>query len=232
MPKTILGIGAHYDDCVFGISGTLLRAVRKNHRVVILSLVGDYSNWTPTAGRYKTVMDEAVKLGKEQGVEMRFLEFTGMRFDVNNATKIAVAEAIAEIQPDVAFMLWPHDTRPDHEVASALSKAALGHGDRLLDGALAQRYRGTGRIFQFDNGPRHTIDFEPNTFVDVTDEWPQAIAWLGKLMALIRNEPFDPDKPDAAMRTKESIAAYRGATCGVRYAEAFRSVNAYPQEIL
>jgi LmbE family N-acetylglucosaminyl deacetylase len=232
MPKTILGIGAHYDDCVFGISGTLLKAVRKNHRVVILSLIGDYSNWKPAAGRHKEIVAGTVKLGQEYGVEMKFLDFTGMRFDVNQASKIAVAEAISEIQPDVAFMLWPHDSHPDHEVASALSKTALGHGDRLLEGASAQRFRGTGRVFQYDNGPRHTIGFEPNTFVDVTDEWPQAIAWLGKLMALVQNVPFDPAKPDGAMRMKESISAYRGAACGVRYAEAFRSTNAYPQEIL
>lgn len=102
----------------------------------------------------------------------------------------------------------------------------------MLEGASAQRFRGTGRVFQYDNGPRHTIGFEPNTFVDVTDEWPQAIAWLGKLMALVQNVPFDPAKPDGAMRMKESISAYRGAACGVRYAEAFRSTNAYPQEIL
>jgi len=43
--KTILGIGAHYDDCVFGISGLLLKALRQHHRVVVLSLIGDYRNW-------------------------------------------------------------------------------------------------------------------------------------------------------------------------------------------
>ena len=232
MPKTILGIGAHYDDCVFGISGTLLKAVRKNHRVVILSLIGDYSNWKPAAGRDKEIVAGTIKLAKDYGVEMRMLDFTGMRFDVNLATKIAVAEAVTEIQPDVAFMLWPHDSHPDHEVASALSKTALGHGDRLLDGEQAKKFRGTGRIFQFDNGPRHTINFQPNTFVDVSDEWPQATDWLGKLMALVRNEPFDATKPDGAMKAKESLAAYRGATCGVKYAEAFHASNAYVQEIL
>jgi hypothetical protein len=65
----------------------------------------------------------------------------------------------------------------------------------------------------------------------VTDEWPQAIEWLGKLMALVRNTPFDPSKLDGAQRAKESLALYRGQTCGVKYAEAVRSVNAYPADV-
>jgi len=226
---TILGIGAHYDDCVFGISGTLLKAVRKNHRAVILSLIGDYSNWKPVAGRAETLVPGSIELAKEYGVEMRFLKFTGMRYDVTEATKRAVAEVVAEIAPDVALHLWPHDTHTDHAVAAQLSQVALRHGDRVL--AEGSRFRAPRRIFQYDNGPRHTIGFEPDTFVDVTDEWRQASEWLGRLMALVRGEKYNPAQADGSQQAKETLARYRGATCGVRYCEAFRAGNAYPQEI-
>ena len=229
MVKTILGIGAHYDDCVFGIPGVLLKAVRKNHRVIVLSLIGDYSNWKPARGREKEIVQGTIRLGQEFGVEMRFLDFAGMRFDVDLASKRAVAEAVAQIQPDVAFMLWPHDRHADHEVASRLSSIALRHGDRLLADDVA--FKPPRQTYWYDNGPRHTIGFEPNTFVDVTDEWPKASEWLGRLMALVRQTEYDPLRPDPAQRTKEALAMYRGQTCGVRYAEAFRSENEYAQDI-
>lgn len=227
--KTILGIGAHYDDCVFGLPGTMLKAVRKNYRVVVLSLIGDYRNWKPAQGREQEIIDGTIRLGKEHGVEMRFLPFSEMKYDVNEANKRIVAEAVADIAPDVAFYLWPHDQHPDHEVASALSKVALRYADRLIEPG--KSYRAPQRVYHYDNGPRHTVGFEPNTFIDVTDEWPAAIQWLGKLMALVRNVPFDPSTLDAAQRAKESLALYRGQTCGVRYAEAVRALNAHPTEI-
>lgn len=230
MIKTVLGIEAHYDDCVYGISGNLLKAVRKNHRVVILSLIGDYSNWKPTRGREQQFVDRSIEVCKEYGVELRFLDFASMKYDVNEATKRAVSEAVAEIRPDVAFMLWPHDRHADHEVASQLSKIALRHGDRLLQPGTP--YKSTRQIYLYDNGPRHTIGFEPNTFVDVTDEWPRAIEWLGRLMAISRGVDYDPTTLDGAQRAKETLARYRGSTCGVQYAEALYAANHYPQEIL
>jgi LmbE family N-acetylglucosaminyl deacetylase len=230
MAKTILGIGAHYDDCVFGIAGTMLQAVRKNHRVVILSLIGDYSNWPPAKGREQQLVDGSVALAAEYGVELRFLDFAGMRFTVTEEAKRAVAEAVGKIGPDMAFMLWPHDSHTDHEIASALSKIALGHGDRLLPaGAPYKRPRQT---YLYDNGPRHTIGFTPDTFVDISDDWPRAIEWLGRLMALVRGEKYDPTTLDGARQAKETQARYRGATCGVRYAEAFHAAQAYPQDFL
>lgn len=229
MARTVLAMGAHYDDCVFGIPGILLQAVRKHDRVVLLSLIGDYTNWPPVKGREKEFVEGTVLLNKEYGVETRYLPFASQRFDVTLETKRAVAQIVAEVKPDIAFMMWPHDQHHDHEVASMLSKIALRHGGRVLDG---REIRGPRRIYLYDNGPRHTIGFEPNTFVDVTAEWPTAMAWLGRFMALMRNQPYDPQKPDGAVRTKEALARYRGLTCGVTYAEAVQSADAYPQEIL
>jgi LmbE family N-acetylglucosaminyl deacetylase len=227
--KTILGIGAHYDDCVFGISGILLKAVRKNYRVVILSLIGDYGNWKPAQGREQEIVTGTIEICKAYGAEMRFLNFAEMNYDANVANRRTVAEAVAEIEPDIALTLWPHDSHTDHEVAAALSKVALRHGDRLLP--KGSRFKQPQQIYHFDNGPRHAIGFEPDTFIDVTEEWPRAIEWLGRLMALVGNRKYDPMTQGSAQKAKETQALYRGMTCGVKYAEAIRSADAFPREI-
>ena len=227
---TLLAIGAHYDDSVFGLGGTLLRAVRKNYRTVVLSLIGDYTNWKAVRGREAQLVARSVELAKARGVEMRFLDYSEMKFDVTVEAKRAVSKAVAEIQPDVALMLWPDDRHADHAVASALSKVALQHGDRLLEPDAA--YRPAKAIYLYDNGPGHTIGYEPDTYMDVSDVWAEASDWLGELMAALRNEAYDRTKPDGARAAKEALARYRGSACGVRYAEALKSFRPRPQDIL
>ena len=104
MNNTLLAIGAHYDDCPFGIPGILLGAVRKHYRVVILNIIGDYTAWPPVRGRAEQLRATSIRLALQQGMEMRFLDYASMGFEANEATCRAVAEVVAEVQPDVAFM--------------------------------------------------------------------------------------------------------------------------------
>ena len=229
MNQTILAVGAHYDDCVFGVPGILLQAVRKHNRVVILSLIGDYTAWAPVKGRAPQLIETSLRLARERSIEMRFLNYASMQFDANAETRRAVAEVVADVKPDVALMMWHRDRHPDHEVAAAISAPALRQPGMILG---REGVRGVGRIYAYDNGPGHTIGFEPNTFVDVSLEWQSAMEWLGQLMAFLRNRPYDPKSPDASQTVKETLARYRGLACGAKYAEAVWATGAYPHDIL
>lgn len=203
--------------------------MRKEYRVVILNIIGDYGNWSPVKGRAEELRATNVRLASERGIEVRDLKYASMQFDVNAETRRAVAEVVAEVKPDVAFMLWRRDRHPDHEVASVLSEYALRRPGNILG---RPGVRPARRIYAYDNGPGHTIGFEPNTYVDVSAEWPAAMEWLGRLMAFVRNRPYDPQRPDRAQTVKETLAKYRGLACGVKYAEAVWATRPYPQEIL
>ena len=50
--------------------------------------------------------------------------------------------------------------------------------------------------------------------------------------AVTSNQKYNPKVPDGARQAKEALARYRGATCGVRYAEALWAADFHARDIL
>jgi len=225
----VLAIGAHYDDCIFGIPGTLLRAVDQGHQVTILSVIGDYRNWSPVGEeRQESLIEGTRSLCEEKGIEAAFLNYQSMDFGVDENAKRAVAEAVADVEPDVGFLMWPRDSHPDHEIVSQLSKVAFNWNRAIL--GEDRGVRPPHRLYYYDNGPRHTDGFEPDTFVDIGAYASEAFDWLNSLMVLALGPDYD--RNGGPVETKKVLAAYRGQTCAVRYAEALRSFVSYPTDLL
>ena len=225
---TLLALGAHADDCIFGIPGTLLQAVRKGYRVVIVNIIGNYR--TDLAGQAnEEFLSKCTDISLRYGVETRFLSFSSGELDANPAVKEALAEAVVELRPQIGFHLWPNDTHADHVAAGPVCHAALQLAGRILKRPGVPQVQ---RRYSYDNGPCHTIGFVPNVFVDITDVWQDAWAWVGEIGALYRNEPYDPAVTQPHQRSKEILAAYRGLSCGADYAEAFHAAHQSHQQVL
>ena len=131
-----------------------------------------------------------------------FSNFASMRYEVNEANKRAVAEAIAEIGPTSPFCSGRTTAIPTMKWPRSLRRRLCGTAIACCPPAPI--FKAPQRIYQYDNGPRHTIGFEPDTFVDISDEWRQASEWLGRLMAIVRNEKYDPAKPDAVAASQRN----------------------------
>lgn len=199
--------------------------MRKNYRVVVLSIVGDYSQWEPVKGRHQALLKTSKDLAHYYGIEMRFLNYASCRFHANEETVDAVTKVVLDAKPDIARSLWPGDRHPDHEEASSISKSAL----RILTDVDANH---PPDIYHYDTGPSHTVGFEPNTFVDIGDVWPSAIEWIGQVMAFLEQKPYSPDRLDSLQSAKTTMARYRGALCRAKVAEGLWATRPRPIDIL
>lgn len=189
MPKTFLAVGAHMDDAEIGAGGVLIQAARAGHRVVVVTVVSDYSSWAPTIGREERVKGELVECDRRFGIEKRFLDYPYHVIDGGDLDlKRKLAQLYVELKPDAAFIHHHEDHWPDHVAcAKACHDAFLfSHG---LSGDLTEQR--CPLIYSYTVTPIQTYHFAPDVYYDVTEVMQDYMALLSHTDSCLSGKPVD-----------------------------------------
>lgn len=238
--RTILAIGAHFDDCEIGAGGLILKAVRRGHRVVVLNLVGDYSTWDVTKGREARIRQRNDEIARSMGVEKRYLSFGYQQVIDDLATIKAIAEVVVDVKPDVTLMN-DRDERgrapADHSVAGIVAEKAARNAATILGGLTVTYGR---EMYAYEVDPQRA--FAADVFVDVGAEIADVVEIVNTFRQLNAELPMakDAGRIDAITtlypsgrevpltpwgEIKLCTARVRGLQGGVRFAEAFRALD-------
>ena len=222
--KTFLVVEGHIDDAEIGAGGILIQAARAGHRVVIVTVAGNYSSWSATIGREERTKREAVELAQSFGFEKRFLDGN---YHQTNATdlelKRKLAEIYVELKPDVTFISHHEDHWPDHANSGLAARDAFLFSHGLSQDMRVQR---SPLIYAYGVTPKQTYQFEPDVYYDVTDVMPEYMDLISRVEAVRTGRPLKQEiRYEFRTLAREGKTIPLSAHAVVRLAEALRWGN-------
>ncbi|HZQ14719.1 MAG TPA: PIG-L family deacetylase [Pseudolabrys sp.] len=207
-------IVAHPDDEVLGAGGTMARHVKEGHAVHVL-IVADGETSRPDRAvdkRAQAAANAARTLGAEPP---RLLGLADQRLDTVPLLDVtqAIERFLAEAAPSVVYTHHPNDLNADHCIVARAVMTAC----RPLPGSAVTAIYGFETPSSTEWAPPDAAEtFVPARFVDISDTLSVKMAALKHYDAEMR--PFPHPRSYEAI---EALARWRGATAGMRAAEAF-----------
>jgi LmbE family N-acetylglucosaminyl deacetylase len=217
----VLVISAHADDETLGCGGTLLRHRSAGDELYwLIATQAHEPQWTADLIHRKTA--EVQSVAQAYGIVRYFpLGFPAARLDTVPVADVMarVGAVIAEVRPEVVYVVHGGDVHSDHRVLFGATASVLR--------PIHMRRLGIRRVLCYEilssteAAPSHAgTGFQPHVFVDITDHFDRKTAVMALYATEAQADPL-PRGP-SGMR---ALARYRGASVGVEYAEAFMLIR-------
>ncbi len=220
--KKVLVIAAHPDDEVLGCGGTITRHADSGDQVQIL-IVAEGSTSRQQERDRAQVRNELSALAQAAqtagsilgaaGVDL--LDLPDNRLDSLDRLDLIkrIEECVERHQPDCVYVHHAGDVNVDHrrlhEAVVTACRPTPGHVvKRLLSFEVASSTEW--------QPPGSAQAFQPNWFVDISDQWERKREALLAYATEMRNWPHA-----RSLDAVEHLARWRGAQVGVEAAEAF-----------
>ena len=222
MANSVLVVAAHPDDEVLGCGGTIARHADAGDQVQVLIVAEGATSRQEhrdrvQAGEELSALAQAAQTAGSilgaAGVEL--LDLPDNRLDSLDRLDLIkhIEQRIDRYQPRVVYLHHAGDVNVDHrrlhEAVVTACRPTPGHPVRRL---LSFEVGSSSEWQPPGSGPA----FQPNWFVDISDQWRRKREALSAYASEMRPWPHA-----RSLEALEHLARWRGAQVGVEAAEAF-----------
>ncbi len=214
----LLVIGAHPDDVEIGMGGTIATCAHQGHRVTILDLTDGEPTPMGSPERRRAEGEAAARI---LGAERRITLPLPNRYLVDTVeNRVAIAEVIREVRPEIVFLPHGVDAHPDHVAAERLGEAARFYA-KLTKTEMRGDPHYPRRILHFFC-THYRLHVNPACVLDISEQIERKL----EAVACYRSQ-FNEERGNAgvldAIRT---VAGYWGTRIRRPYGEPFASKEA------
>jgi len=205
----VLIVGAHPDDGVLGLGGTVVRQVKEGKEFFMCVVTSAYTpDWS--AKYVRNQKKEVENSNKILGIkETRYLNFPAAKLDTiaHKVLNDTLLETINFYKPDTIFVPHKGDLHLDHRMVFESTLVAA----RPVNG-------GVRTILSFSTMESGFMvePFLPNYYIDITETFDAKLAALKEFKSEVKQSPH-PRSPEIV----RALAQKWGSEAGVKFAEAF-----------
>ncbi len=226
----IAAVSANPDDFEMLCAGTMIKYVQKGHKVIfIIATNGEVGSPNLSKKEIAEIRHEEAKKGaKIIEADLIWLDYPDEFLFDSKETRIAVLNALRKAKADVVFTHYQDYYNCDH---NTISKITNDVGILQTVKNIPTEYPPTeNNPYLYFMDTVTGIGFEPDEYVDITDVFE-----IKKKALLAHKSQYTWLKEHSKIDyidMMEAQAKIRGYQVGVKYAEAFKGVKAWPRGIV
>ena len=218
MTQKILVIGAHPDDETLGVGGTVVKHIANGATAELCVVTAGYEPLITREemdARRKEALDASAILGFSN---THFLELPAVKLDTLPKIQLndSLKKVIDSFKPDTVYTTGDTDMNMDHRYVHEATMVAA----RPRPGCSVKRLLTYELPSSTEWGAMMLgTPFTPNVFVDISETLDKKIEAMKAYKMELKEFPHP-----RSLKNIEAMATFRGASVGVKAAEAFRLI--------
>ncbi|WP_298247483.1 PIG-L deacetylase family protein [uncultured Christiangramia sp.] len=220
MGRTVIVISAHPDDEVLGAGGTILKHIDRGDEVYWLITTNISTEQGFSKEKVESRQREIRDVENLFGIKATFsLNYPTMTLSSSSIIKMVpeISAIFNKVEPAIIYCLNRSDAHSDHRITF----------DAVLACTKSFRYPYIKKVLMYECLSETEFApalpekvFLPNYYVDISKYMDKKIEGMKIYASELGEHPFP-----RSIENIKALATYRGASVGVKYAEAFQLIK-------